>query len=204
MPYFIIAKYLIVFDNCMKCVLNSTSEGVMKRSSVVLASLLISLLPSANADTWGCEVLLCLSNPAGATAVAECEAPIEKLWRELAKGNGFPGCDMGSSSANANNYAGNQWASANNCPPQYIRYRYHDSTAIPYCAFAGVITVNVNGKPYSRTWWNGRDTVMEALSPDAKGSGYNDRFERDYAKWKAEQDRIAAEKEKERREYGGF
>jgi len=48
----------------------------------------------AHADDWGCEVLLCLSNPAGPMAVSECVPPIEKLYRELAKGRGMPSCAM--------------------------------------------------------------------------------------------------------------
>lgn len=41
---------------------------------------------------WACEVAMCMSNPAGPTAVAECVAPIEKLYKELAKGHAFPSC----------------------------------------------------------------------------------------------------------------
>jgi hypothetical protein len=43
---------------------------------------------------WGCEVLMCLSNPNGATAVNECRPPIERLWRHLARGHGFPTCTL--------------------------------------------------------------------------------------------------------------
>ena len=56
------------------------------------------------ADQWGCEVLLCLSNPAGPTAVKECEPPIHRLWDHLRDGHEFPTCDMakdGKSSAYA-------------------------------------------------------------------------------------------------------
>jgi hypothetical protein len=58
----------------------------------------------ASADQWGCEVLLCLSNPAGPTAVKECEPPIHRLWDRLRDGHEFPTCDMakdGKSSAYA-------------------------------------------------------------------------------------------------------
>lgn len=43
-------------------------------------------------DTWACEVAMCLSNPSGPTAVAECRPPIEKMQREMAKGNAIPKC----------------------------------------------------------------------------------------------------------------
>ena len=47
---------------------------------------------SARADDWGCQVILCLSNPGGPTQYAECVPPIHKLWRELARGHAFPTC----------------------------------------------------------------------------------------------------------------
>lgn len=46
----------------------------------------------ARGDDWGCQVLLCLSNPGGATQYAECRPPIERLWSHLAKGHSFPTC----------------------------------------------------------------------------------------------------------------
>ena len=45
-------------------------------------------------SNWGCEVLMCLSNPNGPTAVRECEPPINRLWRELAEGRPFPHCQL--------------------------------------------------------------------------------------------------------------
>lgn len=46
----------------------------------------------AHGDDWGCQVLLCLSNPGGATQYAECRPPIKRLWSHLAKGHSFPIC----------------------------------------------------------------------------------------------------------------
>lgn len=51
----------------------------------------------AGADDWGCEVLLCLSNPAGPTAVDKCKPPIHRLWDHLRDGHEFPTCDMAKS-----------------------------------------------------------------------------------------------------------
>lgn len=45
---------------------------------------------------WGCEVLLCLANPNGPTAVPPCLPPIQELWRALARGHAFPTCTMAS------------------------------------------------------------------------------------------------------------
>jgi hypothetical protein len=52
-------------------------------------------IPAPTSD-WGCEVLLCLANPAGPTAVSECVPPIRRLWRHLARGKPFPTCTMAS------------------------------------------------------------------------------------------------------------
>lgn len=64
----------------------------------ILLSILCMLPPylifdsSARADDWGCQVILCLSNPGGPTQYAQCRPPIQKLWSELAKGHSFPMC----------------------------------------------------------------------------------------------------------------
>ena len=49
----------------------------------------------ARANDLGCQVLLCLSNPGGATQYAQCVAPMTKLWQRLATGGSFPGCSGG-------------------------------------------------------------------------------------------------------------
>lgn len=51
--------------------------------------------PAYANDDWGCEVLLCLSNPGGATQYAQCVPPITKLWKTLAGGGSFPTCTGG-------------------------------------------------------------------------------------------------------------
>ena len=57
-----------------------------------LGSLYLSSGQSARADEWGCQVILCLSNPGGATQYAACRPPIQKLWKWLARGRSFPTC----------------------------------------------------------------------------------------------------------------
>jgi len=68
-------------------------------SHVVLMSLaIVSGSASANAMTsdqqWACEIVLCMANPAGPTAAASCKPPIEKMYREMAKGNAVPSCQF--------------------------------------------------------------------------------------------------------------
>jgi hypothetical protein len=71
----------------------------------------------AFASRWGCEVLLCLSNPAGPTAVAECVSPIKKLWRALRKGKPFPTCDLQDGNDADGTYARRGWTHYDPCPP---------------------------------------------------------------------------------------
>jgi hypothetical protein len=62
--------------------------------NTLVGLLLVGTAFSAQADMWGCEVLLCLANPAGPMAVKECVRPISRLWKHLAKGRAFPTCTM--------------------------------------------------------------------------------------------------------------
>ena len=47
---------------------------------------------NARADDWGCQVILCLSNPGGPMQYAQCRPPVQKLWSWLARGKSFPTC----------------------------------------------------------------------------------------------------------------
>jgi hypothetical protein len=169
--------------------LNHSGESRMNFKSMFCAGTLALASFAAHADDWGCRVVLCLANPAGPTAVAECVPPIERLWSELAKGHGFPFCDMNTSGASGNS-ANHAWASGGYCPPQYTYYA-EDGTLM--CAFRGAVSINVNNKPYNRTWWNGRTTVTENYSTEARNTpGASTKFDQDYAAWKAQQDAAAA------------
>ena len=149
----------------------------------------IASLP-ARAD-WACEVILCLANPQGPTAVSACVPPIKKLWSELVKGHGFPFCDMKTSGASGNG-ASYQWASGDYCPPQYTYWGGPEGSTL-LCQMQGAVSINLNGKLYNRTWWSGNATVTENLSPEASRElGASTQFQQDYADWKARQDAAAA------------
>ncbi len=72
----------------------------MRNLSLSLISLsFLALAPSAQADNQNhaCTVLMCLANPDGPKAVAECVDPIEKLYRDLHRGKPFPHCNLAQS-----------------------------------------------------------------------------------------------------------
>lgn len=74
------------------------------------------ITPTASGDDWGCQVLLCLSNPGGATQFGECVGPIEKLYRHLAKGRGFPTCDLAGSPDDGGSWAQQVYDPYDPCP----------------------------------------------------------------------------------------
>lgn len=119
----------------------------MKIACALALFVSVALPRPAAADTWACEVLLCLSNPAGPTAVSQCVAPIKKLWRHLARGNPFPVCEMNNSDSH---YARHEWSSGRFCP---AGYEYIEEDGTRQCLMQGAVTVYMNGVPQSRTWW---------------------------------------------------
>lgn len=67
--------------------------------AVTVTLSLVGLAYPAQADQkHACTVLVCLANPNGPRAVAECVPPINKLFRDLARGRSFPHCNLSSSS----------------------------------------------------------------------------------------------------------
>lgn len=62
--------------------------------SLLLGASLAAVLParSARADQWGCQVLLCMSNPSGPEAVSECVPPMQRFYSVLKHGGSRPTC----------------------------------------------------------------------------------------------------------------
>ncbi|QTH24923.1 hypothetical protein HRJ34_28820 (plasmid) [Rhizorhabdus wittichii] len=70
----------------------------MQRLRLALAVSIVAMSAEAapaSANDLGCQVLLCLSNPGGATQYPACVPPMVKLWERLALGGSFPGCSGG-------------------------------------------------------------------------------------------------------------
>lgn len=82
---------------------------MIKRVSILAALSSMFFIPTAHADDYGCQVLLCLSNPAGPMAVAECVPPIQRLYRDIFRWRPrpFPTCALsnGMDSSSGGNYA---------------------------------------------------------------------------------------------------
>lgn len=61
------------------------------RWSAVILPLCLTVSGEAKANDEGCTVILCLSNPAGWAAVAECIPPVQRALKAMAKGR-LPQC----------------------------------------------------------------------------------------------------------------
>jgi hypothetical protein len=133
---------------------------------VFLAAAMSSALvaPQAHADTWGCEVLLCLSNPAGPMAVSACVPPITKLYRAIFKWrpDPFPTCllSSGMDSSSGGNYAYVGPAS------------YYDACPTETTAAAAGSYVAA-GKPVASPGYGPRTTLTSSVFAGiGDGSGY--------------------------------
>jgi hypothetical protein len=103
--------------------------AVIKKLPAALALTASILAPAvARADTWGCEVLLCLSNPAGPMAVTQCVPPITRLYQAIFKWrpDPFPTCTM---SSGTDSQAGGNYAYV--APPSYYDACPANTTALP-------------------------------------------------------------------------
>jgi hypothetical protein len=165
------------------------SRGVTHTSSALAATALAvagciaMVVPRTTHAVDGCLMLLCLAAPSW-RAIPQCVSPVRQLFRDLARGKPFPTCSM----SGAGNSANHAWSNAPSfCPPQYTRVIEAESAPIYQCDYSGVISVSINGAPFSRTWWSfGGDSVTD-FSPAAKTQlgTWDTRFDDDYAKWVA-------------------
>ncbi len=134
---------------------------------------------SVFADDWGCQVLLCLSDPRGPETESECKPPIEKLWNALEHGKPFPTCDLNSSAANlppdvksslpasalnADQATGaqNVGAGPNYCSPNLLFWGPPEQSMLT-CGARGAINVTIDNKLFTRVWWgiNGKAAITE-------------------------------------------
>lgn len=106
----------------------------------------------AQADDWGCQVTLCLSNPGGPEQYGECVPPIEKLWRALRHGDPFPTCDLGGGGARATSVT-NTFASSDYCREDLLFWDGPEQSEL-LCRASGAINVMIDGQLYTRVWWD--------------------------------------------------
>nr|WP_245004568.1 hypothetical protein [Paraburkholderia sacchari] len=114
---------------------------------------MLILAPSAvRADDWGCQVMLCLSNPGGPEQYAECVPPIERLWAALRRGDPLPVCELAAGGSRGPS-ATNRSVSAGYCRGDRL-YRGGPGKSEPLCNARGAIHAGRDGAPYTAAWSN--------------------------------------------------
>lgn len=151
--------------------------------ALVLATpiLFAGLFPFPARAADGCLVLLCLAAPSW-NNIAQCVDPVRSALNDLAHGRPFPSCDMSGSGNGAANHPSN---APSYCPPQYTTANDLESSTTYECAYAGAIEVDVNGVPWTRTWWStsGASVTEYTAAARAQLGTWDPRFDDDYAAW---------------------
>jgi hypothetical protein len=121
-------------------------------SCAFVAGMFVLMPAFAHADEWGCQVILCLSNPGGPEQYSECVPPIEKLWRALRHGDPFPTCDFGSGGSQGTS-ASNTFASGGYCREDLLYWGGPEQSEL-LCRAFGAINVDIDNQLYTRVWWD--------------------------------------------------
>jgi len=130
-------------------------HGVMRGWSLGLALLAGAAVIAprvAHADDWGCQVILCLSNPGGPEQYSECAPPIERLWRALRHGDPFPTCDFGAGGSQGT-LASSTFANGGYCREDLLYWGGPEQSEL-LCRASGAINVDINNQLYTRVWWD--------------------------------------------------
>lgn len=120
----------------MKALLQTGADFVRnkKRLASILLGAMLAFLPGlAHADDWGCQVLLCLSDPRGPETESACRPPIERLYHTLEHGGAFPNCAMAGSPSDGGSYVVQSRNPFDLCPTGTTRFGglASDSSVVP-------------------------------------------------------------------------
>ncbi|CAJ5662019.1 secreted protein [Burkholderia pseudomallei] len=129
--------------------------GIVRRWTLALTlfagtSVLVPCV--AHGDDWGCQVLLCLSNPGGPEQYGACVPPIERLWSALRHGDPFPTCDFGAGGSHGTSLT-NTFASGAYCREDLLYWGGTEQSEL-LCRATGAINVEIDNQLYTRVWWD--------------------------------------------------
>ena len=151
---------------------------------VMVVALVIGAASPAARAVDGCLVLLCLAG--NWSAISQCVPPVEQLFADLALGEPFPTCAFASA---PNLSAGSEppitasmpapgtsgptsvvleALDQQNCPVQYaIEW---GGQFVSCSSYAGLISVTVNGVPWSQTLWSPSGAAVTCYSSSAEAA----------------------------------
>ncbi|MFM0503136.1 MULTISPECIES: hypothetical protein [Paraburkholderia] len=158
----------------MRAALTRHAAGYWSFVAIVLVAACAFASGIAHADDWGCQVILCLSNPGGPEQYSECVPPIETLWNALRHGDPFPTCDFGAGSSQGT-IAINTFASSGYCREDLLYWSGAEQSEL-LCGAFGAIDVDIDNQLYTRVWWGVRDrvpTIIEFYGSDSAQVPYD-------------------------------
>lgn len=154
-----------------RALLRALSRWLIVASAVLGTSIMVH--GTARADDWGCQVILCLSNPGGPEQYGECVPPIERLWAALRHGDSFPTCDFGAGGSQGTSVV-NVFASAGYCREDLLYWGGPEQSEL-LCNARGAINVEIDGALYTRVWWDARGadrTITESYGAGSTAIPY--------------------------------
>ena len=160
------------------------SQNIKAKSWVIsMALAMFSMFSSTAANAAdGCKFLLCIAGPW--SSISQCVPTVHAVFHDLARGRPFPTCSM----AGAGNSANNTWVGESSCPSMYRRY---GENGYEGCSYPGLISVSVNGAPWSQVFWNTggststlySNTATTAMTQQTGSAPIDDHFVTDLNRW---------------------
>ena len=152
----------------------------MRKANTLIAAV-AAILMGVAAPVWavdGCKVLLCLAGPW--QSIPACRAEVERLFQDLWSGEPFPKCRFATAPAGVQGMGGagigsaaNTWlgqeASAPdpNCPGQAVTSLHRVGRTTYGCRYVGMVTLDVEGRFSSTTYWDTGGNSVTYQAADA-------------------------------------
>ena len=150
----------------MSALIKLWKERLLQRGRPLVCTLALLGASSAAHAVDGCKVLLCLAG--NWSNISQCRPDVEEAFRQAARGRGWPTCNEGGTA----NVANNQWLSQSACPPMYSRF--DETGAWAGCTYNGMISVKINGAPWTDVFWSlGGGTSTRYYPPARAALGDN-------------------------------
>ena len=116
-------------------------------------------------------------------SIPQCRTSIQQVFRELARSKSFPTRGM---SCGCHSGGHVRARTPGKCPLQPPAQMHEtESGPIYTCVYTGAITVTIDGKQFTRTWWDMGGDTMADFSPVAKSllGTWGTRYDDDRMTW---------------------
>jgi hypothetical protein len=158
----------------------------MKKLFSLIAMLFTLLAPPAAHAVDGCQVTLCIAG--NWRNISVCVPPVRQAMHDAAMGRGWPSCSMSSGGSSGTSTVTSVPTSQSTCPPMYANYMA-DQYSQHYvgCRYTGVVSMTIDGQPWSTMYWDAAGNSVTEFSDAAKAklgsANYDSQYDDDLAAW---------------------